>query len=185
MELKEQTRPMTLARRLGDVSHRSPLLRKVRRMSGCFPDEIPAWLLKCAVLRGASHYRRDFDAALPADNPALANEELGVALCLAEHPFDPILIRAAAQLLSASDTDPVLLAGLAEMERCVPVMLHIAAAAGRISPASEPWRTLREILPRRHHVRSEVLPHWSRFVLQTGYTPAGRGSHVEWLTRHE
>jgi hypothetical protein len=71
------------------------------------------------------------------------------------------------------------------MERCAPVLLHIAGAAERVAPAAEPWRTLRATLPRRHCVRSDALPHWSRFVLQTGYTPAGRGEHIEWLTRDE
>jgi hypothetical protein len=185
MELREQPNQGTLARKLGDVSHVSSLLWKLEQVSGCSARTIPDWLLKCAVGRGASHYRRDFDSKLPPDNPAMANEELGVALCLAQHPFDPVLIRAAAQLLSAPDTDPTLLARLAEMERCVPVLLHIADAAGRVASITEPWQTLRATLPRRHRVRLDALPHWSRFVIQTGYTPAGRGDHIEWLTRDE
>jgi hypothetical protein len=184
MELSEQANQQTLARKMGDVPHVSGLLRRVARTSGA-GDRVVDWLLKCAVERGASHYRRDFDPNLPPDNPSLANEELGVALCLAQHPFDPTLIRAAAQLLSAPDTDASLLAHLAVMERCAPVLLHIADAAERLAPESEPWRTLRATLPRRHRVRNDALPHWSRFVLQTGYTPAGRGEHIEWLMRDE
>lgn len=184
MEAK-QKQPETLAYRLGGVSPFSPLLRKVQQLSGCPADKISLWLLKCAVERGAAHYRRHFEPELPADNPTLTNEELGIALCLTQHPFDPMLVRAAAQLLSAPDTDPAVLARLAEMERCVPVMLHIAEAAQRIAPQAEPWCTLHGVLPRRHHVHQDSLPHWSRFVLQTGYTPAGRGTHIEWLKRHE
>jgi hypothetical protein len=82
-------------------------------------------------------------------------------------------------------TDKATLARLAVMERCEPVLLHVAGAAARVAPDLEPWAFLRVHLPTRHRVRTEALPHWSRFVLQTGYTPAGRGQHIEWLTRDE
>jgi hypothetical protein len=185
MELHEQTPRPTLAQKLSDVTHVSPLLRKVQQLSGCAGDQLCEWLLKCAVGRGAAHYRREFPPNLPPDNPSLTNEELGIALCLAHHPFDPMLIRAAAQLLSAGDTDLQALAHLAVMERCEPVLLHIAGAAARFAPEQEPWAFLRAHLVSRHRVRTDALPHWSRFVLQTGYTPAGRGHHIAWLTRDE
>jgi hypothetical protein len=185
MELREHTPRPTLAQKLGDVTHVSPLLRKVRELSGCGLEQVGEWLLKCAVDRGATHYRRDFDPQLPPDNPALSNEELGVALCLYHHPYDAMLIRAAAQLLSAGGTDAPSLACLAEMERCAPILLHIAGAAARVAPDQEPWAFLRKHLASRHRVRTHALPHWSRFVLQTGYTPAGRGQHIQWLTRDE
>ncbi len=161
------------------------LLRRLRRLSGCAATDLPAWLLRCAVERGASHYRRSFDPTLPADQPSLTCEELGVALCLAHHAFDATLIRAAAQLLSAPSTAADVLVQLAVMERCEPILLHIADAARRVAPALEPWRTLRDKLPCRHRVRLDALPHWSRFVLQTGYTRTGRGQHVTWLMRDE
>jgi hypothetical protein len=185
MELREQRPRLTLAQKLGDVTHVSPLLRKVRGLSGCAEDQVGEWLLKCAVERGATHYRRDFDPELPPDNPSLTDEELGVALCLAHHPFDPMLIRAAAQLLSSRDVDAKTLARLAVMERCEPVMLHIASAAEQVAPEQEPWASLRAQLTSRRQLRTDALPHWSRFVSQTGYTPQGRGPHIEWLTRHE
>jgi len=185
MELREHRPRPTLAQKLGDVTHVSPLLRKVRELSGCAEEQVGEWLLKCAVGRGASHYRRDFDPQLPPDNPALSNEELGVALCLNHHPFNPMFIRAAAQLLSAQATDAPTVAHLAVLERCAPVLLHIAGAAARVAPNQEPWTFLRGHLCGRRQVRTDALPHWSRFLLQTGYTPAGRGQHIEWLTRDE
>src|SRR5215468_2091094 len=100
MELREQSAKPTLAQKLGDVTHISPLLRKVQELSGCSGEQLGEWLLKCAVERGATHYRRAFDSGLPPDHPELSNEELGIAMVLAHHPFDPMLIRAAAQLLS-------------------------------------------------------------------------------------
>ncbi len=62
MELKEQARTTTLARRLGDTAHVSGLAIRLARLSGA-GDRLPEWLLKVAVERGAKHYRRDFDQA--------------------------------------------------------------------------------------------------------------------------
>lgn len=185
MELREQMSQPTLAQKLGDVAHISPLLRKVQQLSGCSLNKVGEWLLKCAVERGASHYRKNFDSDLPPDNAALSNEELGVALCLAHLPFNPMYIRAAAQLLSDERIDSKFLARVATMERCEPILLHIALAAAKVAPAQEPWADLRRYLSGRHLVRTDSLPHWSRFVLQTGYTPSGKGSHIQWLSRHE
>ena len=67
---------------------------RMRRMSAQVVGE---WLLKCAVGRGATHYEREFSDDLPSDNPALSDEELGVALCLGQHDYNPVYVRAAAQ----------------------------------------------------------------------------------------
>ena len=80
---------------------------------------------------------------------------------------------------------PGTLARLAVMERCEPVLLYIAEAARRVAPEQEPWASLRAHVASRRRVRTECLPHWSRFVLQTGYTPDGREQPSEWLTRDE
>src|ERR1043166_3833775 len=185
MEIGEQQPKPTLARMMGEVTHVSPLLRKVCELSGCSEDRVGEWLLKGAVERGASHYRRTFDPVLPADNPQLTNEEVGVALCLYHHPFDPMLIRAASQLLSATGTDAESLAMLAIQERCEPVLLHIAKAAEGLAPEQNPWPFVRKNLSTRQRIHTDALPHWSRFVSQTGFTPSGRGTHIEWLTRDE
>jgi hypothetical protein len=183
MDLREPTSRPTLARKLGDVTHVSPLLRKARQLSGCSEEQVGEWLLKCAVERGATHYEREFSTDLPGDNPALSNEELGVALCLGHLRWDAAYIRAAAQLLSAPDVEPSRLAHLAEMERVEPVLLHIAEAAARVAPAQEPWAWLRAHLPRRRKVHTDVLPHWSRFVSQTGVTAFAGGPRTDWLYR--
>jgi len=183
MELREQTPRPTLAQKLGDVTHVSPLLRTVREVSGCGLEQTGEWLLKCAVTRGATHYEREFSPDLPDDSPALSNEELGVALCLGHLGWDPMYIRAAAQLLSSPDIAAPKLARLAEMERVEPVLLHIAAAAGRVAPTQEPWAWLRAHLARRRRIRTDVLPHWSRFVSQTGVTAFGGGPRTDWLCR--
>src|SRR5208282_1040055 len=156
MELKEQAPAATLARRLGDTAHVSGLAIRLARLSGA-ADRLPDWLLRTAVERGAKHYQRDFDPSLPPDNPAIPDEEIGVALCLGQMPDDPWFIRAAAQLLSSPRVDPQRLVRLGAMERVEPVLLHIAAACQRAGEASEPWVTLQRQLPLRRKVRTDAL----------------------------
>ena len=185
METIEQKSKPPLARRLGDTVHVSPLLHKICQVSGCPEDRVGEWLLKCAVSRGASHYERDFPADLPPDLPELSNEEVGVALCLGQHPYNSTFIRAAAQLLSSPAIDPVRLARLAVMERVEPVLLYIATVAARFAPDAQPWAYLFRHLPPRLACPPDALPHWSRFVSQTGVTSPGRGPDIRWLRRRE
>jgi len=183
MELNEQAPAVTLARKLGDTAHVSGLAIRLARLSGA-GDRLPDWLLKTAVERGAKHYQRDFDPALPPDNPEILDEEIGVALCLGQMPFEPWFIRAAAQLLSSPRVDPQRLASLAEMERVEPVLLHIAAACERVDESSEPWATLRSQLHPRRTVRTDALPHWTRFAILPGLTRNGYAP-TQWLKRRE
>jgi hypothetical protein len=183
MELRDQPAQPTLARKMGDVTHVSPLLRKAQILSGRSLDQVGAWLLKCAVERGASHYEKDFPADLPVDQPEISNEELGVALCLGHLNHEPMYLRAAAQLLSSPDIDPVKLRRLAEMERVEPVFLQIAEAAARFAPTLEPWKSLRTHLSNRRKTDASALPHWSRYVSQTGVTAFGGGPRIDWLVR--
>jgi hypothetical protein len=183
MELKEQAPATTLARKLGDTTHLSGLVIRLARLSGA-EDRLPEWLLKAALERGAKHYQREFDSSLPPDNPAVSDEEIGVALCLGQMPDNPWLIRAAAQLLSSPRVDPQRLARLAEMERVEPVLLHIAAACARVDQALEPWATLRSRLHLRRTVRADGLPHWTRFAILPGLTRDGYAP-PQWLMRRE
>lgn len=184
MELREQAPAMTLARKLGDTEHRSGLAVQLARQSGaaeCFAE----WLLKIAVHRGATHYQRDFDPTLPPDNPAISDEEIGIALCLGQLPYALDHLRAAAQLLSSPRVDAVRLCRLAVRERCEPVLLHIAAIAERLAPALEPWAYLRQHLPPRAVPRTDALPHWTRLVSHTGMTTPGGPPKTDWLCRRE
>lgn len=174
-----------LASRLRDSLHVSPLLQRVCRMSGCSKARVGEWLLKCAVNRGASHYERHFPADLPADCPELSTEELGIALSLGHHPYNSTFIRAAAQLLSAPTTDARRLTQLAVMERVEPVLLYIANIAARFAPEAQPWAYLLCHLPHRLECPPDSLPHWSRFVSQTGVAAPGRGPEIQWLRRLE
>jgi hypothetical protein len=183
MELRGSIFASTLAQKLGDTTHISPLLRRVIEAAGS-AERAGDWLLKVAVDRGARHYKRDFDPTLRGDDRSLTDEEIGVALCLGHLPDRPVLIRAASQLLSSPNTNVLKLARLAAMERCQAVLLHIANAALRAAPAAEPWASLRKLLCFRSSVPDGALPHWSRFVSMSGVTREG-GPRVDWLTRHE
>ena len=183
MELKEEQFAPTLAEKLGDAAHVSGLAVRLARVSGA-GQRLPQWLLKVAVSRGATHYEREFDPELPPDNTTIRDEEIGIALCLEQHRYDLDQLRAAAQLLSSPRVDPSLLCRLAVRERCEPVLLHIAALAGKYAPAQEPWATLREQLPLRPVPRSDALPHWTRLVSYTGVTREG-SARTQWLCRDE
>lgn len=184
MELKERAAVTTLARRLATPAHVSGLAIRLGRSSGA-GVRLAEWLLKTAVGRGASHYQREFDPALPADNPAVSDEEIGVALCLGQHPYSLDHLRAAAQLLSSPRVDAPKLCRLAVQERCEPVFLHIAAVAERFAPALEPWAYVRRHLPPRPVPRTDALPHWTRLVSHTSVTAHGGPPRTDWLCRHE
>jgi hypothetical protein len=183
VELNDQPAPPTLARKLGDTAHVSGLAIRLARQSGA-GERLPEWLLKVAIERGAKHYQREFNPPLPPDDPSVSSEEIGVSLCLGQMPDEPWLIRAAAQLLSSPDIDPKRLAQLAEMERVEPILLHIAHACERVDKDLEPWATLRRILHPRRTVRTEALPHWTRFAILPGLTREGYAP-AQWLTRRE
>ena len=184
VELKEQSFAPTLAHKLGEVPHVSGLLQRIAQLSGA-RERVTDWLLKVAVERGANHYRRDFDPALGADLPAISDEEIGVALCLGQNPYNLDALRVAAQLLSSSRTDASRLCRLAVQERCEPVLLHIAGIAEKYAPAQEPWAMLRKQLHPRPVPRTDALPHWSRLVSHTGVTATVGSPRTDWLCRHE
>ena len=174
----------TFASKLGDVPHVSGLCRRLVQTSGA-GERVADWLLKVAVERGANHYQREFDPSLPPDSPAFSDEEIGVALCLGEHPYDLDRLRAAAQLLSSPRVDSVRLCRLAIQERCEPTLLHIAQLAERFAPELGPWASLRRHLPPRRVPRTDALPHWSRLVRHTGVSAHGGPPRTDWLCRHE
>jgi hypothetical protein len=168
---------------MGDVPHVSGLAIRLARSSGS-GERLGEWLLKVAVERGARHYGRPFDPALPPDNPAVSDEEIGIALCLGEQSYDLDRLRAAAQLLSSARVDATRLCRLAVQERCEPVLGHVAAIAGRYAPDQPPWDEVRRRLRPRPVPRTEALPHWTRLVSHSGMTRQ-RVARTDWLSRRE
>ncbi len=184
MKLNDQQFAPTLAQKLGDVPHVSGLLRRIAQLSGT-GERVAEWLLKVAVARGANHYRRDFDPTLPTDLPAISDEEIGVALCLGQNPYNLDALRVAAQFLSSPRINTARLCRLAEQERCEPVLLHIAEVAKKYAPEQEPWAALRKQIRPRRVPRTDTLPHWTRLVSHTGVTANGGSPRTDWLCRHE
>jgi len=184
MALEGQSRATTLAHRLGEVPHVSGLLRRLARISGA-GDRVAEWLFKVAVLRGARHFERPFDEGLPPDASGVSDEEIGVALCLGELPYDLDRLRAAAQLLSSPRVDAAKLCRLAVQERCEPVLLHMAQLAGRIAPDLAPWNFVRHHLRPRPVPRTDALPHWSRLTSHTRLSAHAGAPRTDWLCRHE
>jgi hypothetical protein len=173
----------TLAGRMGDVPHVSGLAVRLARLSGA-GTRLGEWLLKVAVERGARHYGRAFDPALPPDNPAVSDEEIGIALCLGGHLYDLDRLRAAAQLLSSAEVDAARLCRLAVQERCEPVLCHVAEIARKYAPDQPPWTAVRRMLRPRPVPRDDALPHWTRLVSHTGTTRDGT-ARTDWLRRRE
>ena len=111
MELKEQSFTPTLARNLGDVPHVSGLLRHLAQTSGAGDAlSIGCSKLPCnaaPITTAGNSIRR-----CRPDSSAITDEEIGIALCLGQHPYDLDHLRAAAQLLSSPRVDAARSAGL-------------------------------------------------------------------------
>jgi hypothetical protein len=162
MDLLQPNFGRNRATSLGDTTHISPLLRKLFLASDA-GLQLPLWLLAVAAKRGASDFAPRLSPALPQDNSSLSNEELAIGLCLNHMPDDPVLICAAAQLLSSTTTDVAKLLWLAKTERTEAVLRYIADACAEVSPEMEPWKTVRERLFPRARAKQGVLPLASSF----------------------
>jgi hypothetical protein len=166
----------TLAQELEDISHCSVLLRSVRN----FGLNSAKNFIQLAVSRGCRHYAPAFPPQ--GDDPgtsAVPNEELVSLLLLGSNDFEPIAIRCAAQL--ACECDAERLARVAIRERVGRPLAYIARAGIVHDPSNEEfWKTLLAGLGEQPPVREGVLPHWSRFVSQSGVTRYG-GGEVQWL----
>jgi hypothetical protein len=100
-------------------------------------------------------------------------------LLLGSNDFEPIAIRCAAQL--AGECDAERLARVAKRERVGRPLAYIARAGTVHDPSNELfWMKLLAGLGEQSPVNEGVLPHWSRFVSQTGISRFGGGT-VQWL----
>jgi hypothetical protein len=166
----------TLAQELGEITHCSVLLRTARR----FGLQTPSDFIRLAVARGCRHYAPAFE---PTDcDPGIeviSNEDLVGLLLLGSNEIEPIAIRCAAQLAGGCNAEQ--LAKVARRERVGRPLAYIAKAGGTYDVSNgEFWSKLLDLLGAQHPIREGVMPHWSRFVSQTGVTRSGGGS-VQWL----
>lgn len=176
---------MALAHLWGSTPHVSPLLRKARHLGYPTADD----LLGLAVARGCRHYGPAddrYEELKECGKERFSNTELSVALLSGSLAGDAHHIRVAAQLLGAPDIDLKQLSRLAQMERCVPILRHIAEAGFRADHERQSfWKELLESLPRSAPVPEGRLPHPSRFMSQPGWTPPSRPRRqATWLRAH-
>jgi hypothetical protein len=168
----------TLAQELGEITHCSVLLRTARG----FGLQTPSDFIRLAVTRGCRHYAPAFEPS--ESDPGLdsiSNEELVALLLLGSNEYEPIAIRCAAQLAGGCDAEQ--LARVAKRERVGRALAYIARAGDTYDASNgEFWSKLIDLLGEQHPVMEGILPHWSRFVSQTGVTRSGGGS-VQWLHR--
>ncbi|HEX6564499.1 MAG TPA: hypothetical protein VF020_09455 [Chthoniobacterales bacterium] len=173
----------TLARKLSLAPHLSLLQRKARRLGLIAPED---WIV-LAVHRGCYHYGNPEKAAKQVSPTEFSNEELAALLLSVANPYDPLLIRVAAQLLSAPETDIRLLVRLCQLENALCPLAWIVRAAAATEPGNDLWNALhREIdkLARRSIAFPEaVLPHPSRFRIETGFQRFSINKTIErrWL----
>lgn len=168
----------TLARELGEISHCSVLLRKARKVGLDSPSDF----IRLAVARGCKHYAPAFPPIESDPGVAvISNEELVALLLLGSNEFEPIAVRCAAQLAGDCSIKP--LARIAKRERTERPLAYIAKAGSAYDESNGAfWDELLSQLGSQHPVADGILPHWSRFVSQTGVTRMGGGS-VKWLHR--
>jgi hypothetical protein len=171
---------VTLARCLGDPTHRSLQQRKLEHRGIRTSEELVA----LAVQRGCIHYQNGIQVpVVPEDE--LPNENLAALLLSPSQPYNPRLIRAGAQLISDPGIDLKILVFEAAKERSLLPLAYIARCGQKVEPDNPFWnRLLREIEanPRnRKPVAPGLLPHPSRFTLQMGYRPGRKCASTIWL----
>jgi hypothetical protein len=166
----------TLAQRLGEISHYSVLLRRARNIGFSSTREF----VQLAVARGCRHYSGIFpDLENDPGFEAISNEELVALLLLGSNEFEGMAIRCAAQLASRCDLKR--LSDIAQRERVARPLAYIARAGSAHDPSRKDfWDELLRLVGEQPPIADGVLPHWSRFVSQTGVTRNGDG-HVQWL----
>lgn len=169
----------SLARRLGTTEHRSVLLHRAAALG--LTDG--AALAALAARRGVRHYATPERPLAPGpERPAFGNAELAIALLHPGLPWEPQRIRLGAAMLAAEDVKPEHLAHLARQERCEAVVRHIAQAGADCEPGNAFWPQLLAALRPGGPIPPGALPHPTRFVAATGFSPTGeRGWSATWI----
>lgn len=166
----------TLAKEIGDIRNCSVLLRRAKHLALNTVGDF----IRLAVARGCRHYAPAYP---PAERDpgfeAISNEELVALLLLGENEYEPMAIRCAAQLAGRCELEH--LVRVAQRERVARVLSYISDAGIAHDPEhKEFWMRLRMLLGTQDFIAEGILPHWSRFVSQTGVTRKG-GGNVPWL----
>ncbi len=177
----------SLAFHLGTTAHLSPLLMKARglglRRSADFEQ--------LAISRGCRYYQSACGdvSASDANDPEVfpginqnqfSNAELALALLSPCLEKSQIRLRVGAAMLAATDNTVEEVARLTRRERSETIVRHIAECGHDVEPDNPFWSGLLERLPALSVV-SDALPHPSRFVAMTGFTPRGVANVRQWI----
>ena len=169
---------VSLAQKLGETQHISPLQKKMERLGfSCLED-----LKALGVLRGCRHYKESEKHISDPGREFVSDEELGIALLLGCQDYDPRAIRIGVQLISRS-TDPGYLYFLCKKERCVSMLSYVVQCAKKIETMNPFWQVLDDLIKKTFLPGEGVLPHCSRFVKQTGISNPFNESKkkLEWI----
>jgi hypothetical protein len=167
----------TLFEKLGMPTHVSSLLMKLKRNGlvgiGDIQNE--------AYRRGCTHYGV-CNRVKSINTDSISDSELGVALLSGVNEYNPRLIRIGAQLISR-ETDAFTLYWMAKKERCEVILRYIAKCGQQVEPLHEFWTNLLGHLKEGPLPSEGLMPHWSRFVWQTGIvSPLKKKSEkIKWI----
>lgn len=159
---------MTLAKRLGQACHVSPLRMKLLRLWKCNPgstEVLEDWLIDLANSRGARIVTRN-DLANALECPTLnvlPNEELVTGLLLPQNRDRPQMLRLAAQLISRKAVDFSELTWLATRERIEFILAELARQACNVEPRHPLWRQIEKKFATRNPLRSPLV-HYTRLA---------------------
>lgn len=160
----------TLARRLGLLTHISPLRFRLARLaknylldkSTCLED----WLIDVANARGIRVVFRPeappTSFCSPHENE-LSNEELIAAICQPQCLDRPQMLRLAAQMISRNMIDPEKLIKIAIQERATIVIAELARLAIHIEPGHATWQTIQKAMGKIPRPKDSIL-HWTRLA---------------------
>lgn len=177
----------SLAFHLGTTTHLSPLLMKARGLGLRRSVDFE----RLAVSRGCRYYQSACGdaAATGADDSVVApsiapdqfsNTELALALLSPCLEKSQIRLRVGAAMLASPENTVEEVARLARRERSEAIVRHIAECGHDVEPDNPFWSELLDRLPARSVV-SDALPHPSRFVAMTGFTPSGVDNVRQWI----
>jgi hypothetical protein len=159
---------MTLAKRLGQTCHVSPLRMKLIRLwkrNLGSAEVLEDWLVDLANSRGARIVTRGHLASA-IEGPSLnelTNEELVVGLLLPQNRDRPQMLRLAAQLISRKTVDFGELTWLAMRERIEFILAELARQACNVEPRHPLWRQIVEKFATRNPPRSPLV-HYTRLA---------------------
>jgi hypothetical protein len=137
---------------MGTTAHLSPLVQKTKRLGVRTPED----LQHIALARGLRYFGQINlasdglrpESPMPAlDREHFSNEELAIALMSPSLPYSLTRLRMAAAMLGANGNSAEKILRLARMERCEPIVRHIAECAPKSSRSTHSGKPCSRTFP--------------------------------------